>query len=87
MNIEITNDDIGREIALAAARSETDPQELTRQLVESGRLSSLAADIMRRKALDHAVAEVNVVNRPTDETEEAAVAADQPKNQEEGESQ
>ena len=86
-NIEVTNDDLGREIAVASARSETDPQELTRQLVESGRLSSLAADIMRRKALDHAVAEVNVVNRPTDEAEEAAVAADQPKNQEEGESQ
>jgi trigger factor len=71
--VDVTEEDIGREVAIASARTGTDPEELTKQLVSSGRLSSLAADIMRRKALDHVVAAVNVVNRPPDETEQAGV--------------
>lgn len=74
--VDVTEEDIGREVAIASARTGTEPQELARQLVSSGRLSSLAADIMRRKALDHVVAGVNVVNRPTDETEQAVVTDD-----------
>jgi trigger factor len=80
--VDVTEEDIGREVAVASARTGADPKELAEQLVSSGRLSSLAADIMRRKALDHVVDSVNVVNRPTDENEQAGTAAE-----EEGESQ
>jgi trigger factor len=65
--IEATQEDLGLEIAVAAARAETDPQELAKQLASSGRLSGVAADIMRRKALDHVVDHVNVVGRVVSE--------------------
>ena len=61
--ISIEQDDIGREIAYAAARTGTDPGELAKQLAASGRLGSVAADIMRRKALDYVVEHVNVAGR------------------------
>jgi trigger factor len=80
--VDVTEEDIGREVAVASARTGTEPEELAKQLMSSGRLSSLAADIMRRKALDHVVEHVNVVNRPTDEEEQAAVTADRPERQE-----
>jgi FKBP-type peptidyl-prolyl cis-trans isomerase (trigger factor) len=82
--VDVTEDDIGREVALASAQTGTEPEELAKQLVSSGRLSSLAADIMRRKALDHVVANVNVVNRPTDDEEQPAVGADRPEQESRG---
>jgi trigger factor len=66
-SIEATQEDLGLEIAVAAARAETDPQELAKQLASSGRLPGVAADIMRRKALDHVVDNVNVVGRVVSE--------------------
>ncbi|MDQ3620575.1 MAG: trigger factor [Actinomycetota bacterium] len=65
--IEVTQEDLGREVALAAAQTQKDPQELAKELVSSGRLNAVAADIMRRKALDHVVQNVNVVGRSVDE--------------------
>jgi trigger factor len=62
-SIEVSQEDFGLEIAVAAARAETDAQELAKQLASSGRLPGVAADIMRRKALDHVVDSVNVVGR------------------------
>ena len=66
-DIEVTQEDLGREVALAAAQSQRDPQEVAKELVSSGRLNAVAADIMRRKALDHVVQNVNVVGRSVDE--------------------
>jgi trigger factor len=65
-DISVTEEDLGREIALAASRSGTEPGDLAKQLASSGRLPSVAADIMRRKALDYVVGHVNVVNRPAE---------------------
>jgi trigger factor len=65
--IQITDEEIGREIAGAAAQAGTDPKKLTEDLVKAGRLPAVAADIMRRKALDHVVASVNVIGTPADE--------------------
>jgi trigger factor len=59
--IEVTQEDLGLEIAVAAARAQKDPKELAKQLASSGRLSGVAADIMRRKALDYVVDNVKVV--------------------------
>lgn len=66
-DIEVTQEDLGREVALAAAQTQRDPQEVAKELVSTGRLNAVAADIMRRKALDHVVQNVNVVGRSVDE--------------------
>jgi trigger factor len=62
--VDVTEDDIGREIALAAARAGRDPKEVAEQVVQQERLGEIAADIMRRKALDHVVGHVKVMGRP-----------------------
>ncbi len=59
-SIDVTEDDLGREIAMLAAQAQTDPKEVARNLAESGRVRALAADIMRRKALDYFVEHVTV---------------------------
>jgi trigger factor len=65
--ITVSEEDLGRDIAVAAARSGQDPSEVAKQLAGSGRLGSVAADIMRRKALDFVVEHVNIENRPADD--------------------
>jgi trigger factor len=60
-DIKVDDDDLGREIAYLSAQSETEPGELAKQLASSGRLRGVVADIMRRKALDHVVEQVNVI--------------------------
>ena len=67
--ITVQEEDIGREVAIAAARSGRDAKEVAQEVVEGGRLGAVAADIMRRKALDHVVEHINVINRPVDEEE------------------
>ena len=62
--IDVSQDDIGLEIAYAAARSGQDPKAVAEQLVAQQRLGALAADILRRKALDHIVESIHVENRP-----------------------
>jgi trigger factor len=66
-SFDVTEEDIGREIAFLAHRSGRDAKEVAEQVVNAGRLGSLAADIMRRKALDHVVEAINVTGRPTEE--------------------
>ncbi len=70
-DIGVDEEEIGREIAIAAARAQRDPKEIAKQLVESGRVSAVAADIMRRKALDHVVENVNVVGRVVSDPQDA----------------
>jgi len=61
--IEVSEDDLSREVALVAAQAQVDPQEVARNLVESGRVRALAADIIRRKALDYVLEAVTVTER------------------------
>ncbi len=58
--IDVTDEDLGREITMVAARAQRKPQEIAQELADSGRIRALAADIMRRKALDYLVENVNV---------------------------
>ena len=58
--IKVEDDEIGQEIALAAMRSGRDPKEVAEQVVRSGRLGTVAADVLRRKALDHVVQNIDV---------------------------
>jgi len=60
-DIKVDDDDLGREIAYLSAQTNTEPGELAKQLASSGRLRGVVADIMRRKALDYVVEQVNVV--------------------------
>lgn len=64
---DVTEEDIGREVALLAHRTGRDAKEVAEQVVSGGRLGSLAADIMRRKALEYVVEAINVAGRPTEE--------------------
>ena len=64
---DVSEEDVGREIALLAHRSGRDAKEVAEQVVEAGRLGSIAADIMRRKALEHVVEAINVAGRPAEE--------------------
>ena len=65
--VEVGEEDISREIALAAAQAQRDPKEVAEKVVAAGRLPAIAADIMRRKALEHVVQNVKVVGRESDE--------------------
>jgi trigger factor len=58
--VQVTDEDLGREIAILAQRTQKKPQEVAKSLADSGRVRALAADIMRRKALDYLVENVNV---------------------------
>lgn len=62
--IEVTQEDIGLEIAYAAARSNQDPKVVAEQVVQGGGLSALAADVMRRKAVEYLLEKIEVANRP-----------------------
>lgn len=66
--IDVTQEELGREISLAAAQAQRDPKEVAQNLVDSGRLGAVAADIMRRKALDYVVRSVNVTGGVTDDS-------------------
>jgi trigger factor len=68
--MDVTEDDIGREIAYLAARLQREPKDVAEDVVKGGRLGALAADIMRRKALDYVVASITVPGRAIHETVE-----------------
>ncbi len=87
-DIKVDDDDLGREIAYLSAQTNSEPGELAKQLASSGRLRGLVADIMRRKALDHVVSQVNVVGlEPQTETIEDSTEDDESheQQQEQGE--
>ena len=66
--VDVTEEELGREIALAAAQAQRDPKEVAQNLVDSGRVGAVAADVMRRKALDYVVRSINVTGRVTDDS-------------------
>ena len=51
---------------MLAARMGRDPKEVADQLVQGGRLNAVAADVLRRKALDWVVGNVKVIGLPSD---------------------
>jgi len=73
--IDVTQEDIGLEIAYAAARTNQDPKVVAEQVVQGGGLSALAADVMRRKAVEFLLEQVEIKNRPVRPEPPAAEAA------------
>jgi trigger factor len=66
--LEVTEDDMGAEIAYLAARSGAEPDQLAQQIAgDPSSVRALASDVLKRKALDYVVGEANVSGRPTDE--------------------
>ena len=64
--LRVEQEDLSREIALLAARVQRDPKELAEEIVKSGRLGAVAADVIRRKALDWLTENVRVIGPRTD---------------------
>lgn len=70
-DLEVTSEDIGREIAALAQLTQQDPRELAKRMNETGQISSLAGDIIRSKALDVLVEHATVDGEPAVSPEEA----------------
>ena len=61
-DIEVTPEDLDREIAATARQLGRDPKEVARLLERSGQIASLAGDIIRSKALDFLVESADVTS-------------------------
>ena len=78
--IELSNEDLGEEIARQAARTGREPQEVAQIMLQPDRVGLLVADALRRKTIDRILELVTVTGAPSPEaTEEAAaeLAAEQ----------
>jgi len=73
-NVQVSDEELGRQVAYLAARAGREPRDVAQSLADSGQLGSVAADIMRRKALEYATEQANVIGLVTDEE-------DQPENE------
>ncbi len=74
--LEVTEEDFGRQVALIAMQAGRDPKEVAEQLVQGGRLGAIAADIMRRKALDFVVQSINIAGGVVEEEPEETASED-----------
>jgi trigger factor len=91
-DIEVTPEDLDREIAATARQLGRDPKEVARLLERSGQIASLAGDIIRSKALDFLVESADVTSEdsppdsgdertPQEEAEEPAAAPEPTQSQ------
>ena len=68
--IQVSDEELGRQVAFLAARAGREPGEVAQGLADAGQLGSVAADIMRRKALEYATEHANVIGLVTDDHEQ-----------------
>ena len=61
-DIEVTPEDLDREIAATARQLGRDPKEVAKLLERSGQIATLAGDIIRSKALDFLVESADVTS-------------------------
>ena len=66
-DVQLTQEDLGEEIARNAMRLGAPPQEVAEFLTHPERLGALVSDAFRRKAIDHLLAQVTVLGGPPDE--------------------
>jgi trigger factor len=78
--VEVTAEDLQREIAATARQLGRDPKEVARLLERSGQIASLTGDIIRSKALDFLVESADVTSEDS-----SPVSTDRPEQQEEAE--
>ncbi|HSK90246.1 MAG TPA: trigger factor [Euzebyales bacterium] len=65
--IEVTNEDLTRQVTEEAARLNMPPQELAQFMSEPERLGVLFTDAFRRKTIDYIIDHVEVVDAPPDD--------------------
>ncbi|MDQ3766246.1 MAG: trigger factor [Actinomycetota bacterium] len=65
-DIEVAQDDLAREVSFEAARTERPAAEVAEEMLTPANLRSVAAGILRRKALAFVVEHANVIGRPHD---------------------
>ena len=73
-DIEVTPEELGREVASIAASLGRDPKEVATSLDRSGQIVALAGDIIRSKALDILVEHATVT--PEDPSGSAGIAGE-----------
>ena len=73
--IEVTQEDLGGEIARQAMRTGRPPEELAEFMTHPDRIGALVSDAFRRKTIDHLVESVQVLGSPPP-VEDASDAAD-----------
>ncbi len=66
-DIEVTQEDLGVEVARQAQRLGKDPEELAEFMTEPERISALVSDAFRRKTIDHLLEQVQVLGGPPEE--------------------
>lgn len=62
--LEVSSEDIGREVGALAQLTGNDPRDLAKRMNESGQITSLAGDIIRSKALDFLVEHAIINGEP-----------------------
>jgi trigger factor len=65
--IEVTNEDLTRQVTEEAMRLNIPPQELAQFMSEPERLSMLFTDAFRRKTVEHILERIEVVDAPPDD--------------------
>lgn len=77
LSVEVTQEDLGEEIARQSMRLRRSPEELARFMTSTPeRVAALVSDAFRRKTIDAIVDAVQVVGGPPEDTEPADAAAD-----------
>lgn len=77
-DIDVTQEDLGDEIARQALRTGRSPEELAEFMTHPDRIAALVGDAFRRKTIDHLLDSVQVLSAPP---QEEAQAADEPPEQ------
>jgi trigger factor len=90
-DLQVTPEEIGREIGLLAASLGRDPKEVARTLERTGQVVTVAGDIIRSKALDSIVEHADIVSegerRAADQVSEEAEEPSEPPQQDRAEEQ
>ncbi len=78
-DLEVTAEDLGREISLLAGSLGRDPKDVARSLERTGQVVTLAGDIIRTKALDLIVEHADIVSEgKSPSADEASAEAEEP---------
>ena len=77
VGIDVTQEDLGAEIARQSMRTGRPPEELAEFMTHPDRISALVSDAFRRKTIDHIVESVQVLSAPPPDEDEASVAPSQ----------
>jgi trigger factor len=68
--VDVTQEDLGGEIARQSMRLGRPPEELAEFMTHPDRIGALVSDAFRRKAIDHIVASVQVLSAPPDDEDD-----------------